>query len=597
MQMIHKIRNFSIIAHIDHGKSTISDRFIELCNGLKEREMKEQVLDSMDIERERGITIKAQSVTLYYTANSGETYQLNFIDTPGHADFSYEVSRSLAACEGALLIVDASSSVQAQTVANYKIATSEKLAILPVINKIDLPSADIERTLFDLENIVKIDIKTLVMCSAKTGEGIRDILEQIVNFIPAPKGDETKPFKALIIDSWFDAYLGVVSLVRIYDGCLNIKDKIRIKSTGRIYTVENIGIFTPKKTKREKISAGEVGFIIAGIKDIYGAPVGDTILSYKDETLSSLPGFRKVKPQIYVGMFPIVASDFENFRKALQKLSLNDASLTFQPEFSQSLGYGFRCGLLGLLHLEVIQERLEREYNLNLITSSPSVTYKIVMHNGKELFIDNPSAFPNKQSIKATYEPRAMVTIISPQIYLGGIITLCNEKRGIQHSLEYSGDQITIVYDLPMLEVIGNLSDRLKSLSHGYASFDYSFYQYSEADVVVLNILINDKEVDAMAHFIHRSQAVSKGRLLVEKLASILPRNMFEIKIQAAIGSMIIARSTIKAFRKDVTAKCYGGDVTRKRKLLEKQKEGKKRMKSIGKVEVPESAFFAILTN
>lgn len=594
--MINKIRNFSIIAHIDHGKSTISDRFIQLCNGLEDREMKEQVLDSMDIERERGITIKAQSVTLYYEAYDNQTYQLNFIDTPGHADFTYEVSRSLAACEGALLVVDAASSVQAQTLANYKIATLHNLAVLPVINKIDLPAADIERTLLDLQNIVKIDIDKAVMCSAKTGEGIRDILEQIVHFIPAPIGDTEKPFKALIIDSWFDSYLGVVSLVRIYDGVLRIKDKIKIKSTGCIYKVETVGIFTPKKVKTEQIRAGEVGFIVAGIKDIYGAPVGDTILHAQDDNTMALPGFKKIRPQIYVGMFPLVSSDFENFRKALQKLSLNDASLIFQPEFSQSLGYGFRCGFLGLLHMEVIQERLEREYNLHLITSAPSVTYKILLNNNQEIFIDNPSAFPSRQNIKATYEPRVLVTIISPQAYLGGIITLCSEKRGIQHTIEYSGDQLTIVYDLPMLEVIGNLSDKLKSLSHGYASFDYKFHQYMIADVVVLSILINDKEVDAMAHFIHKSQAVSKGRILVEKLADILPRNMFEIKIQAAIGSSIIARATIKAFRKDVTAKCYGGDVTRKRKLLEKQKAGKKRMKSIGRVEVPEEAFFTVLT-
>lgn len=594
---IKLIRNFSIIAHIDHGKSTLADRFIQICDGLNSYEMKEQVLDSMDIERERGITIKAQTVSLNFKSHNGLQYQLNIIDTPGHVDFSYEVSRSLASCEGALLVVDSSSSVQAQTLANCQTALKENLVIIPVLNKVDLPSSDIEKCLNDIDTIVKIDVSDYLTCSAKTGLGVKEILESIIRLIPCPRGSKDHPFRARIIDSWFDNYLGVVSVLRIYDGILRKRDKIKILSTGKSYEVDIIGIFTPKKFYVDQLTAGQVGFIVSGLKDIYCAPVGDTITLDKDKDAVALPGFKVSMPNVFAGMFPIDSSDFENFRVALQKLSLNDASLHFTPEVSQSLGHGFRCGFLGMLHMDIIRERLEREYNLNLIVSAPSVTYTILLKDRTELLIDNPSKLIENMYIDKIHEPISLVRIITPVEYLGNIMLICNEKFAEQIDMEYSGDSIILTYEMPTIEVIGNLSDKIKSASKGYASFEYSFLKFQEADIGVLNILINDEAVDALAQFMRKSQAASKGRILVEKLVKIIPKSMFSIKVQAAIGSTIVARGDIKAFRKDVTAKCYGGDFTRKRKLLEKQKSGKKRMKHVGKVSLPEHAFFAALSD
>ncbi len=589
------IRNFSIIAHIDHGKSTLSDRLIQICGGLSEREMQEQVLDSMDLERERGITIKAQSVTLNYKAKDGETYQLNFIDTPGHVDFSYEVSRSLAACEGALLVVDAGQGVEAQTLANCYTAMEMNLEVVPVLNKIDLPQAEPERVAEEIEDIVGIDALDAVRCSAKTGLGVNDVLEDIVKKIPAPVGDPDAPLQALIIDSWFDDYLGVVSLVRIKNGSLKKNDKIKVMSTGQTWGVDRLGIFTPKQKDTTELTCGEVGWVVCGIKDIHGAPVGDTLTHAKNGADAALPGFKKVKPQVYAGLFPISSDDYEAFRDALEKLSLNDASLFYEPENSAALGFGFRCGFLGMLHMEIIQERLEREYDLDLITTAPTVVYEIVQTDGSTIHIDSPARLPAVTSIQELREPIAECNILVPQEYLGNVITLCIEKRGVQTNMVYHGNQIALTYEIPMAEVVLDFFDRLKSTSRGYASLDYSFKRFQEADMVRLDIMINGERVDALAIITHRDNAQTRGRLLVEKMRELIPRQMFDIAIQAAIGNHIIARSTVKAMRKDVLAKCYGGDVSRKKKLLNKQKEGKKRMKSLGRVDVPQEAFLAIL--
>ncbi|WP_394129714.1 translation elongation factor 4 [Shewanella maritima] len=589
------IRNFSIIAHIDHGKSTLSDRLIQECGGLSDREMAAQVLDSMDIERERGITIKAQSVTLDYKAKDGNTYQLNFIDTPGHVDFSYEVSRSLAACEGALLVVDAGQGVEAQTLANCYTALEMDLDVVPVLNKIDLPQAEPERVAEEIEDIVGIDAMDAVRCSAKTGIGVNDVLEEIIAKIPSPEGDEDGPLQALIIDSWFDSYLGVVSLVRIKHGVLKKGDKFKVMSTGQNYTADRVGIFTPKQTDTPELRAGEVGFVISGIKEIHGAPVGDTLTHAKNGADEPLPGFQKVTPQVYAGVFPISTDDYENFREALNKLSLNDASLFFEPETSSALGFGFRVGYLGLLHMEIIQERLEREYNLDLITTAPTVVYEVVMTNGEVVYVDNPSDLPPLNNIEELREPIVEANILVPKEYLGNVITLCVEKRGVQTNMVYHGNQVAITYHLPMAEVVMDFFDRLKSTSRGYASLEYNFIRFEAADMVRLDILINGDRVDALAMIIHRTNIRHRGLALVEKMKELIPRQMFDIAVQAAVGSQIIARSTIKALRKDVTAKCYGGDVSRKKKLLQKQKEGKKRMKSVGNVEVPQEAFLAVL--
>jgi GTP-binding protein LepA len=589
------IRNFSIIAHIDHGKSTLSDRLIQICGGLSEREMQEQVLDSMDLERERGITIKAQSVTLNYKAKDNETYQLNFIDTPGHVDFSYEVSRSLAACEGALLVVDAGQGVEAQTLANCYTAMEMNLEVVPVLNKIDLPQAEPERVAEEIEDIVGIDAMDAVRCSAKTGLGVDLVLEEIVKKIPAPLGDPDAPLQALIIDSWFDDYLGVVSLVRIKNGSLKKNDKIKVMSTGQSWGVDRLGIFTPKQKDTMALSCGEVGWVVCGIKDIHGAPVGDTLTLAKNGAETALPGFKKVKPQVYAGLFPISSDDYEAFRDALEKLSLNDASLFYEPENSTALGFGFRCGFLGMLHMEIIQERLEREYDLDLITTAPTVVYEIVQTDGSTIHIDSPSNLPAITSIQELREPIAECHILVPQDYLGNVITLCIEKRGVQTNMVYHGNQVALTYEIPMAEVVLDFFDRLKSTSRGYASLDYAFKRFDSADMVRLDIMINGERVDALAIITHRDNAQSRGRLLVEKMRELIPRQMFDIAIQAAIGNHIIARSTVKAMRKDVLAKCYGGDVSRKKKLLNKQKEGKKRMKSLGRVDVPQEAFLAIL--
>jgi len=591
------IRNFSIIAHIDHGKSTLSDRFIQICQGLSEREMKQQVLDSMDIERERGITIKAQSVTLHYTAKNGQTYQLNFIDTPGHVDFSYEVSRSLAACEGALLVVDAAQGVEAQTVANCYTAIEQNLEVIPILNKIDLPSAEPDRVCEEIEDVIGIEAVEATACSAKTGIGVIEVLETIIEKIPSPQGNKDAALQALIIDSWFDSYLGVVSLVRIRNGQVKVHDKIKVMSTGQVHQVDQVGVFTPKMHKLDQLSAGEVGLIVAGIKDIHGAPVGDTLTLAANPTTTAVPGFKKIQPQVYAGMFPISADDFEAFREALEKLSLNDASLFFEPESSQALGFGFRCGFLGLLHMEIIQERLEREYQLDLITSAPTVIYKVMLKNGEELDIDNPTKLPELSNIAEISEPIVRASILVPQDYVGAIITLCIDKRGTQVDLNYMGRQVLIVYDIPMIEVVSDFFDRVKSVSRGYASLDYVLQCYQPAKMVLLDILINAEKVDALASIVHKDQTVYKGRALVERLKELIPRQMFEVAIQAATGGTIIARSTVKALRKNVLAKCYGGDVSRKRKLLEKQKAGKKRMKQVGNIEVPQEAFLSVLRN
>ena len=589
------IRNFSIIAHIDHGKSTLSDRLIQMCGGLSEREMQAQVLDSMDLERERGITIKAQSVTLDYKAKDGETYQLNFIDTPGHVDFSYEVSRSLAACEGALLVVDAGQGVEAQTLANCYTAMEMNLEVVPVLNKIDLPQAEPERVAEEIEDIVGIDAMDAVRCSAKTGLGVDDVLEEIVKRIPAPEGDPDAPLQALIIDSWFDDYLGVVSLVRIKNGSLKKNDKIKVMSTGQTWGVDRLGISTPKQKDTSALNCGEVGWVVCGIKDIHGAPVGDTLTLAKNGAENALPGFKKVKPQVYAGLFPISSEDYEAFRDALEKLSLNDASLFFEPENSTALGFGFRCGFLGMLHMEIIQERLEREYDLDLITTAPTVVYEIAMTDGTTIHIDSPSNLPAINNIEELREPIAECNILVPQEYLGNVITLCIEKRGVQTNMVYHGNQVALTYEIPMAEVVLDFFDRLKSTSRGYASLDYGFKRFDAADMVRLDILINGERVDALAIITHKDNAPFRGRQLVEKMRELIPRQMFDIAIQAAIGNHIIARSTVKAMRKDVLAKCYGGDVSRKKKLLNKQKEGKKRMKSVGRVDVPQEAFLAIL--
>ncbi|UCX05545.1 translation elongation factor 4 [Shewanella glacialimarina] len=589
------IRNFSIIAHIDHGKSTLSDRLIQVCGGLSDREMAAQVLDSMDIERERGITIKAQSVTLDYTAKDGNTYQLNFIDTPGHVDFSYEVSRSLAACEGALLVVDAGQGVEAQTLANCYTALEMNLDVVPVLNKIDLPQAEPDRVAAEIEDIVGIDAMDAVRCSAKTGVGIQDVLEEIIAKIPPPQGNIDGPLQALIIDSWFDAYLGVVSLVRIKHGVLKKGDKFKVMSTGINYNADRVGIFTPKEKDTAELRAGEVGYVISGIKEIHGAPVGDTLTHAKHGAELPLPGFKKVKPQVYAGVFPISTDEYENFREALNKLSLNDASLFFEPETSSALGFGFRIGYLGLLHMEIVQERLEREYNLDLITTAPTVVYEVEMTSGEVIYVDNPSDLPALNNVTEIREPIVEANILVPKEYLGNVITLCIDKRGMQTNMVYHGNQVAVTYHLPMAEVVMDFFDRLKSTSRGYASLEYNFIRFDPADMVRLDILINGDRVDALAMIIHRTNIRHRGLALVEKMKELIPRQMFDIAIQAAIGSQIVARSTIKALRKDVTAKCYGGDVSRKKKLLNKQKEGKKRMKQVGNVEVPQEAFLAVL--
>ncbi|KDM92630.1 translation elongation factor 4 [Photobacterium galatheae] len=589
------IRNFSIIAHIDHGKSTLSDRLIQVCGGLSDREMAAQVLDSMDLERERGITIKAQSVTLNYTAKDGETYQLNFIDTPGHVDFSYEVSRSLAACEGALLVVDAGQGVEAQTLANCYTAIEMDLEVVPILNKIDLPAADPERVAEEIEEIVGIDAMEATRCSAKTGLGVDDVLENIVRSIPAPEGDPDAPPQALIIDSWFDNYLGVVSLVRIKNGSLKKNDKIKVMSTGQSWNIDRIGIFTPKQVDTDILRTGEVGWVVCGIKDILGAPVGDTLTLAKNGCEKALPGFQKVKPQVYAGLFPVSSDEYENFRDALGKLSLNDASLFYEPENSAALGFGFRCGFLGMLHMEIIQERLEREYDLDLITTAPTVVYEVKKSNGESLYVDSPAKLPPINEVEVIGEPIARCNILVPSEYLGNVITLCVEKRGTQVDMVYHGNQVALTYDIPMSEVVLDFFDRLKSTSRGYASLDYNFQRYEESDMVRVDILLNGDRVDALAIITHKDHAQSRGRDLVEKMKEFIPRQMFDIAIQAAIGNHIIARSTVKQLRKNVIAKCYGGDVSRKKKLLQKQKEGKKRMKQIGNVELPQEAFLAIL--
>ncbi|SET62949.1 translation elongation factor 4 [Thalassotalea agarivorans] len=589
------IRNFSIIAHIDHGKSTLSDRLIQFCGGLSDREMEAQVLDNMDLERERGITIKAQSVTLDYKAKDGETYQLNFIDTPGHVDFSYEVSRSLASCEGALLVVDAGQGVEAQTVANCYTAIEMDLEVLPILNKIDLPQADPDRVSEEIEDIIGIDATGAVACSAKTGIGIEDVLETIVENIPAPEGDPDANLQALIIDSWFDNYQGVVSLVRVMNGEVKAGDKMVVMSTGQTHIIDKVGIFTPKQTETGILRTGEVGFVIAGIKEIHGAPVGDTLTIAKKEAAAPLPGFKKVQPQVYAGIFPISSDDYENFRDALNKLSLNDASLFFEPENSSALGFGFRVGFLGMLHMEIIQERLAREYDLDLITTAPTVNYEVVTTANDVLSIDNPTDLPPVNEIAEIREPIVEANILVPQEHLGNVITLCIEKRGVQKDLVYHGNQVALKYELPMAEVVMDFFDKLKSTSRGYASLDYSFVRFEPSDMVRVDVMINGDRVDALAMITHRSNSVPRGRDLVDKLRELIHRQMFDIAIQAAIGNSIIARSTVKQLRKNVTAKCYGGDVSRKKKLLQKQKEGKKRMKQLGNVEVPQEAFLAVL--
>ncbi|HBS18206.1 MAG TPA: elongation factor 4, partial [Halomonas sp.] len=589
------IRNFSIIAHIDHGKSTLSDRLIQTCGGLTERELKEQVLDSMDIERERGITIKAQSVTLDYTAADGQVYQLNFIDTPGHVDFSYEVSRSLYACEGALLVVDAAQGVEAQSVANCYTAIEQGLEVLPVLNKIDLPQADPDRVAQEVEEIIGLDATDACQVSAKSGIGIDALLERLVRDIPPPKGDPDAPLQALIVDSWFDNYLGVVSLVRLFDGTLRKGDKIRIKSTGRDWNATEVGIFTPLRKETNILRAGEVGFIVAGIKEIHGAPVGDTITHTKSPDVPRLPGFQKVKPQVYAGMFPVSADDYEDFRDALEKLALNDASLEYEPENSDALGFGFRVGFLGTLHMEIIQERLEREYDLDLLTTAPTVVYELAMKNGDIQYVSNPSKLPDMADVEQMREPIVRASILVPQEFVGNVIAECEQRRGTQLDMQFLGNQIQLTYELPMSEVVMDFFDRLKSISRGYASLEYNFERFEAAKLVRLDVLINGDKVDALAVIIHRDHAHSRGRLLVEKMKELIPRQMFDVAIQAAIGGQVVARSTVKALRKNVTAKCYGGDVSRKKKLLEKQKAGKKRMKQVGRVEIPQDAFLAVL--
>ena len=592
---MERIRNFSIIAHIDHGKSTLADRFIQTCGGLSEREMSAQVLDSMELEKERGITIKSQSVRLDYPHHDGNTYQFNIIDTPGHVDFSYEVSRSLSACEGALLVVDCSQSVEAQTVANCFAAIDNGLEVIPVLNKIDLPAADPEKVILDIEELIGVDARNALLVSAKTGEGLEQLLSAIIERIPPPEGNIDAPLTALIIDSWFDNYLGVVSLVRVNEGRLSIGDKIKIFSTGQSYIVDEVGSFTPKRTPGSCLATGEVGYVVAGIKEILGAPVGDTITSSKHPVERPVPGFQPVKPRVFAGMFPIESSDFEDFREALAKLKLNDAALYYEPETSQALGFGFRCGFLGMLHMEIVQERLEREYDMNLIITAPTVVYEIETTSGSRLYIDNPADLPGTDKVVAIREPIVRTDILTPQEYLGNVISLCIEKRGAQKKLHYAGRQVSIAFEIPLSEIVLDFFDRLKSVSKGYASFDYHFERYNEAPLVKLDVMINGTRVDALSSIVHRDLAQRRGRELTAKMKQLVPRQMYEVAIQAAIGSKIIARESVKALRKNVTAKCYGGDVTRKKKLLEKQKAGKKRMKQLGSVEIPQSAFMAIL--
>ncbi|MDA1107516.1 MAG: translation elongation factor 4 [Proteobacteria bacterium] len=595
MVPISHIRNFSIIAHIDHGKSTLADRFIELCGGLTAREMSAQVLDSMDLERERGITIKAQCVSLNYKASNGETYLLNLIDTPGHVDFSYEVSRSLAACEGALLVVDAAQGVGAQSVANCYIAIEQGLTVVPVLNKVDLPTAEPERVIKEIEEIIGIEAEAALHVSAKTGLGVKEVLEEVIRLVPAPGGDAAAPLQALIIDSWFDNFVGVISLVRVMQGRISPKDKIKVMSTGRAFQVEKVGIFTPKRTETQGLSAGEVGYMIAGIKDVNGAPVGDTLTHVDRPALKALAGFKAVQPQVFAGLFPIDAEDYEAFREALGKLKLNDASLHYEPETSQALGFGFRCGFLGLLHMEIVQERLEREYQLNLISTAPTVVYEVLTTKGEVLRVDSPSKLPPQNQLAETREPIIRADIFVPQQFLGEVLGLCEEKRGTQKNLQFHGKQVSLSYDLPLNEVVMDFFDRLKSVSRGYASFSYQFDRFQAADLERLDILINGERVDALSLIVHRARSQSRGRELVEKMKEIIPRQMFEVAIQAAVGTHVIARQTVKAMRKNVIAKCYGGDISRKRKLLEKQKAGKKRMKQVGRVEIPQEAFLAVL--
>ena len=594
MTQAESVRNFSIIAHIDHGKSTLSDRLIQRCGGLSNREMAEQVLDSMDLERERGITIKAQSVTLDYVARDGRTYRLNFIDTPGHVDFSYEVSRSLAACEGALLVVDAAQGVEAQSVANCYTAISQGLEVLPVLNKIDLPQADPERVKQEIDDIIGLPGDDAIEVSAKTGQGVEALLEYIIAGVPAPTGDPDAPLKALIVDSWFDNYLGIVSLVRVLDGRVRVGERVLTKTVGKAHVVDQLGVFTPKRKRRKVLEAGDVGYLVAGIKDIRGAPVGDTIVAASAPDVAAVPGFAAVKPQVYAGMFPVNSDDFENFREALGKLTLNDASLFHEPETSDALGFGFRCGFLGLLHMEIVQQRLEREYGLDLITSAPTVVHEVVTRDGGTAHIENPSQLPDLANIVEMREPVAAVNILVPKEYVGNVIGLCEERRGVQKGMQFSGSQVSIDYHIPMAEVVIDFFDRLKSVSRGFASLDYSFDRFEAAPLVRLDILINGDRVDALALIVHRAEAQLRGRDLVKAMKEVVPRQMFDVAIQAAIGGQVIARQTVKALRKNVTAKCYGGDVTRKRKLLEKQKAGKKRMKQVGRVEIPQEAFLAV---
>jgi GTP-binding protein LepA len=593
---MHRIRNFSIIAHVDHGKSTLADRFIQICGGLEAREMQDQVLDSLELERERGITIKAQAVTLYYTSKKdGERYQLNLIDTPGHVDFSYEVSRSLAACDGALLVVDASQGVEAQSVANCYTATELGLEVVPVINKIDLPSADPARVIKEIEEIIGIPAEDALKVSAKTGEGVEELLERLIERIPQPKGDPAAPLQALIVDSWFDNYVGVVTLVRIFNGTLKVNDKIRVMSTGRAHLVDKLGRFTPKSVAASTLGPGDVGFVIAGIKEIDGAPVGDTItLEYKQAT-APLPGFKQVQPRVFAGMFPIVSDDYDKFRDALSKLRLNDSALHYEPEVSGALGFGFRVGFLGLLHMDIVQERLEREYQIELITSAPTVVYEVKKTDGEISFVDNPTKLPPVDRIDELREPIIIANILVPPDHVGGVLKLCNEKRGRQKKMLYLGNQVSLQYEMPLAEVVLDFFDRLKSTSRGYASFDYDFSHFEAAPLVKLDILINEEKIDALALIVHKDSAYERGRQLVDKMQELIPRQMFEVAVQAAIGSHVIARATVKALRKNVLAKCYGGDISRKKKLLEKQKEGKKRMKNIGQVEIPQEAFLAVL--
>jgi len=594
--LMQRTRNFSIIAHVDHGKSTLADRFIQICGGLEAREMQDQVLDSLELERERGITIKAQAVTLYYTSkNDGERYQLNLIDTPGHVDFSYEVSRSLAACDGALLVVDATQGVEAQSVANCYTATELGLEVVPVINKIDLPSADPPRVIKEIEEIIGIPADGALMVSGKTGEGVEALIEQLIERIPAPKGDPDAPLQALIVDSWFDNYVGVVTLVRIVNGTLKVNDKIRVMSTGRAHLVDKLGRFTPKSIPAREFGPGDVGFVIAGIKEIDGAPVGDTITLEYNQAKEPLPGFKQVQPRVFAGMFPIVSDDYDKFRDALSKLRLNDSALHYEPEVSGALGFGFRVGFLGLLHMDIVQERLEREYQIELITSAPTVVYEVKKTDGEVQLVDNPTKLPPVDRIDELREPIIIANILVPPDHVGGVLKLCNDKRGRQKKMLYLGNQVSLQYEMPLAEVVLDFFDRLKSTSRGYASFDYDFSHFEPAPLVKLDILINEEKIDALALIVHKDSAYERGRQLVDKMQELIPRQMFEVAVQAAIGSHVIARATVKALRKNVLAKCYGGDISRKKKLLEKQKEGKKRMKNIGSVEIPQEAFLAVL--